>query len=205
MIAFKYMLFLTAAALFVTAAAIVLYDLWLGLKARQAVSEVGEAAEPDPVRWRTTVALAVLAWIPILLAVSIAVVPSGSAGVRVSQISGTEPGTLYPGSHFVKPFIEHVEIFDIRDKLFTTGMAEGANDKTKHEPMRVQAKEGLTLGLATTVRYQLDPRRLDYIQSHLPQPVETELVPPVVASTWRELAPNYSVREIFSTARELLR
>ena len=125
MIAFKYMLFLTAAALFVTAAAIVLYDLWLGLKARQEVSVAGEAAEPDPVRWRTTVALAVLAWIPILLAVSIAIVPSGSAGVRVSQISGTEPGTLYPGSHFVKPFIEHVEIFDIRDKLFTTGMEIG--------------------------------------------------------------------------------
>jgi len=205
MITFKYMLFLTAAALFVTAAAIVLYDLWLGLKARQAVSEVGEAAEPEPVRWRTTVALAVLAWIPILIAVSIAIVPSGSAGVRVSQISGTEPGTLYPGSHFVRPFIEHVEIFDIRDKLFTTGMVEGASDKTKREPMRVHAKEGLTLGLATTVRYQLDPRRLDYIQSHLPQPVETELVPPVVASAWRELAPNYSVREIFSTKREEVR
>jgi regulator of protease activity HflC (stomatin/prohibitin superfamily) len=205
MIAFKYMLFLTAAALFVTAAAIVLYDLWLGLRARQAVSVAGEAAEPEPVRWRTTVALALLAWIPILIAVSIAVVPSGSAGVRVSQISGTEPGTLYPGSHFVKPFIEHVEIFDIRDKLFTTGMAEGAGDKAKHEPMKVQAKEGLTLGLATTVRYQLDPRRLDYIESHLPQPVETELVPPVVASTWRELAPNYSVREIFSTKREEVR
>jgi len=36
---------------------------------------------------------------------------------------------------------------------------------------------------------------------NLPQPVETEIVPPVVASAWRELAPNYTVREIFSSKR----
>jgi len=69
----------------------------------------------------------------------------------------------------------------------------------------VQAKEGLTVGLAITVRYRLDPRHLDYIQNNLPQPVEREIVPPVVASAWRELAPQYTVREIFSTKREEVR
>ena len=66
--------------------------------------------------------------------------------------------------------------------------------------LNVQSKEGLNIGLAITVRYRLDPRRLDYVQSHLPQPVETEIVPPVVASAWRELAPSYTVREIFSSS-----
>jgi regulator of protease activity HflC (stomatin/prohibitin superfamily) len=35
--------------------------------------------------------------------------------------------------------------------------------------------------------------------------VDKELVPPVVASAWRELAPQYTVREIFSTKREEVR
>ena len=61
------------------------------------------------------------------------------------------------------------------------------------------------MGLAITVRYRLDPRKLDYIQSHLPQPVESEIVPPVVASAWREVAPNYTVKEVFSTQREEVR
>ena len=69
----------------------------------------------------------------------------------------------------------------------------------------MQSKEGLSIGLAITVRYQFDPRRLDYVQSHLPQPIETEIVPPVVASAWRELAPGYTVREIFSSRREEVR
>jgi regulator of protease activity HflC (stomatin/prohibitin superfamily) len=61
------------------------------------------------------------------------------------------------------------------------------------------------LGLAITVRYRLDPKRLDHIQSSLPQPVEKEIVPPVVASAWRELVPNYTVREVFASKREEVR
>jgi len=69
----------------------------------------------------------------------------------------------------------------------------------------VQSKEGLSLGLAITIRYRLDPKHLDYIQANLPQPIEREIVPPVVASAWRELVPNYTVRDVFATRREEIR
>jgi regulator of protease activity HflC (stomatin/prohibitin superfamily) len=68
-----------------------------------------------------------------------------------------------------------------------------------------QAKEGLRLGLAITVRYRLDPKRLDYIQSNLPRPVEEEIAPPIAASVWRELVQNYTVRDVFSAKREEVR
>src|SRR6266481_1626741 len=131
------------------------------------------------------------------------------AGVRVSQTSGTLPGTLDPGAHFVTPLADDVVLFDTRDQLFTTGGLESSAKEAKQsgdaEPLRVQAKEGLIVGLAITVRYRLDPKHLDYIQSNLPQPVEKEIVPPVVASAWRELVPNYTVREVFATKREEIR
>jgi regulator of protease activity HflC (stomatin/prohibitin superfamily) len=73
------------------------------------------------------------------------------------------------------------------------------------EPLRVQAKEGLIIGLAISVRYRLDPKHLDYIQSNLPQPVEKEIVPAVVASAWRELVPSYTVRDVFAAHREEIR
>src|SRR5208282_4658950 len=76
---------------------------------------------------------------------------------------------------------------------------------TKGEALHVQAKEGLTLGLAITVRYQIDPKRLDYIEANLPQPLEKEIVPPVVATAWRELVPGYTVREVFSAKRDEVR
>jgi regulator of protease activity HflC (stomatin/prohibitin superfamily) len=36
----------------------------------------------------------------------------------------------------------------------------------------------------------------------MPQPVDKELVPPVVGRAWRELAPQNTVRDIFSAKRE---
>ncbi|HLW87014.1 MAG TPA: SPFH domain-containing protein [Terriglobales bacterium] len=194
-------------AMITAAAGILIYDLYLGMRYRQ--REAGSGTEPLPpapqVRWRGALGLALLAWGPIILAFGIIVVPSGMAGVRISQTRGTLAGTLYPGAHFITPLAENVALFDTRDQLFTTGSVEAGVAGKKPEPLNVQAKEGLALGLAITVRYRLDPKHLDYIQANLPQPVEKEIVPAVVASAWRELVPNYTVRDVFAAKREEVR
>ena len=214
MLLIKYVLMAVGIAMFGSAAAVLGYDLYLMAIARRALAQLQPGQTPPEqreVRWRVTLGLTLLAWAPILVAMSLVVVPEGMGGVRVSQLSGTLAGTLYPGAHVVRPFVDRVVLFDTRDQLFTTGMLEDhATAKTAvgaapPELMKVQAKEGLTLGLAITVRYRLDSGRLDYILNSLPQPVEKELVPPVVASTWRELVPNYTVREVFASKREEVR
>jgi regulator of protease activity HflC (stomatin/prohibitin superfamily) len=83
--------------------------------------------------------------------------------------------------------------------------AEGGKGAIQKAGLEVQSREGLNIGLGVTVRYRLDPSKLASVQAHLPQPADKELVPPVVASAWRELAPQYTVREIFSSKREEVR
>ena len=208
MLFLKYLLMTVGIGMIVVSAAILTYDLMLELRYRRAMASDGRVPLPAPpqIRWRTAAAFVMLAWAPILIALSIVVVPSGMAGVRVSQTQGTLAGTLYPGVHFVAPLLERVELFDTRDQLFTTGSIEdGKNSSNKAQPLNVQAREGLTLGLAITVRYRVDPKHLDYIEANLPQPIEKEIVPPVVASVWRELAPNYTVRDVFAAKREEVR
>ena len=208
MLAFKYLLMMLGGGMFLAGIGLAAYNLWLGVQYQRKVNVGVESVPPEPVRWRMTVALCSLAWAPILVALSFVVVPSGMAGVRISQTRGTEPGTLYPGVHFVIPLVEHVDLFELRDKLYPTGVVEDGKKTgagAKPEALNVQSKEGLSIGLAITVRYRLDPNRLDYIQSHLPQPVDSEMLPPIVASAWRELAPKYTVREIFSVRREEVR
>jgi regulator of protease activity HflC (stomatin/prohibitin superfamily) len=162
--------------------------------------------EPMEINWRRSVVLAAAGCLPLLVAASIVVVPSGMGGVRISQMSGTLPGTLYPGVHFVAPLIDSVEMFDLRDHLYTAGISEqGAKKAPATSSLNVQSLEGLNIGLGITVRYRLDPNKLSSVQAHLPQPADKELVPPVVASAWRELTPHYTVKEIFSTKREEVR
>jgi regulator of protease activity HflC (stomatin/prohibitin superfamily) len=217
MIALKLLLTVAGVLLLAAAVAIPLYGLILRILSarRKAGVETGAEtgaetdtaeAEPAAITWKPSVPLVLVACLPLLIASSIVVVPSGMGGVRVSQIRGTLPGTLYPGVHFVTPLVESVETFDLRDHLFTAGLIEESGKPAgEKNGLSVQSLEGLNIGLAVTVRYRLDASKLDSVQAHMPQPVDKELVPPVVASAWRELSPQYTVREIFSTKREEVR
>src|SRR6267154_2920840 len=127
MLLLKYLLVGAGITMFVMAAGILTYDLYLLLAYRR--SRLNVLGDPPPtsppdVRWRTSVALAMLAWAPLLISAAIVFVPSGTAGVRVSLTQGTMAGTLYPGVHFVTPLAERVELFNTRDQLFTTGLNE---------------------------------------------------------------------------------
>ncbi len=212
MIALKLLLTVAGVLLMAFAVGIPMYGLWMRIeyarrKARgDETTDKEAAAKPNKIDRRRPLALAAAGCLPLLIAASIVVVPSGMGGVRVSQIRGTLPGTLYPGVHFIAPMVDSVETFDLRDHLFTAGtLEEGAKAGARKNELSVQSLEGLNIGLAVTVRYRLDANKLSSVQAHMPQPVDRELVPPVVASAWRELAPEYTVREIFSTKREEVR
>ncbi|HZU24852.1 MAG TPA: SPFH domain-containing protein [Bryobacteraceae bacterium] len=215
MLFIKYLLSAIGVGFLLAAAGILAWDLYQSVRIRQrrpssligADQEPPETTDqPGPVtlRWPLSLRLALIGALPILLALSIVLVPSGYAGVQVSQFQGALPSTLYPGVHWVAPLIDHVELFSIRDRVFSTG-APAEEGKPKTDVLTVQTKEGLTVGLAVTVRYSLDPRRLPWIESNVPQPVEQEVVPPVIASSFRQATPNYMVRELFATKREQIR
>jgi regulator of protease activity HflC (stomatin/prohibitin superfamily) len=193
MLFLKYVLITAATGFFGAAAAIVISDVYNGARGLQ----------PMVVRWRPAMRLALIAWLPLLPALSIVVVPSGMAGVRISQLSGTLSGTLYPGTHLVMPLVHRVELFNIRDQVFATNPAETPKDPAP--VLKVYSKEGLPVGLGISVRYQLDPQRLSYLQNSLPQPVETEIMPPVVANAFRQTISGYMIRDVFSAKREEVR
>jgi len=199
MLALKVVLLCGGFGLLAAALGSVVYGLWQGFRRRDpAAHDLDLRAY---VRWQQAARLTAVATLLFLINESLVIVPSGMAGVRVSQLSGTRPGTLYPGVHMIRPLIDTVELYSTRDQLLTT--APAANGK--QEVLAAQTKEGLSIGLAVTLRYRLDPRRLDHIHADLPRPVETQIVPAVVASAFREVLPQYMVREIFATRREEVR
>jgi regulator of protease activity HflC (stomatin/prohibitin superfamily) len=241
MLALKTLLMLLGIALFGSSSALVAYDIFLSSQLRRLLArrrrdentgellpekEDAENSRPlRPVRWGLAQRLALAGVLPLLLAYSIAIVPDGFAGVRVSQIWGARPGTLYPGVHLITPLVDSVELYDTREQVYTTAATSGATSRStplggplaapaeragaavtaQPEALTVQAREGLNIGLAVSVRYRLDPQRLSYIHANLPHAIGDEVVAPTVATIYRQLAPNYITREIFATKREELR
>ena len=199
MVLLRYLLVFGGIMLLVGAVAILIMDVYQILKFRKDPSR----EEPPPPRWHAARTLGACAVVPLLLGLSIAVVPSGSAAVRVNQFAGTRPGTLYPGVHWIFPLIEEIELYDIRDGVFTTQAVD--DPKKDKQALRVQTREGLMVGLAVALRYRLDPSKLPYIHANLPQPLDQEMIAPAVLSAFRDTAPGYLVRELFSTKREEVR
>ena len=234
MLALKFLLMILGVGLFGSAALVVAYDVYAAARLRWLLEQSGgpggaEGTTSVPrhpfgrLRWELARNLVLAGILPVLLALSIAVVPDGSAGIRVSQLFGVRPATLYPGVHLLTPFIDDIVLYDTREQVYTTAAsapasvlavagplgsanrAAGVSTKNANEVLTVQAREGLNIGLAVSVRYRLDPSRLASIHQNLPQPVGEQVVGPVVSSTYRQLAPNYVTREIFAVKREEVR
>ena len=198
--------------LLLAAAAVLGYDTYNYIRARKrpgAAEGTPEKLEEPELKLRVRLAgmICGAAFGVFLLASVFDIVPAGHAAVRVSQISGTEPETLYPGIHLKSPF-EARAVYDTRTHILTTGNVdqslEGEKPK-RHETLNVTATEGLSIGLAITVRYKLDAGRLAYIHDNLPANIDTEVVPPVVATVFRETVPNYTIRDVFARRREEIR
>jgi len=207
MVLLRYLLMFTGIGLLAGAAGILVWDLYQIWKSRK----LGELPAPEkapPIRWDAVKRMAAFSLGPLLAGGSIAVVPSGSAGVRVNQFVGTRPATLYPGVHFILPLIENMETYNIRDDVFVTSLTDDPKKpeaSNRAQTLRVQTREGLTVGMAVAVRYRLDPSKLAYIHANLPQPIEGQMIAPAVGSIFRDLAPNYIVREMFSSKRDEVR
>jgi len=111
MLALKYSLFVVALGLLGYAAGLVVFEVVARLRRGAEAGTEPAATEAPPLRWRMAAIVAASAALPFLLASAIAVVPSGQAGVRVSQLSGGKKGTLYPGAHLVTPLVDEVALF----------------------------------------------------------------------------------------------
>lgn len=73
--AIQYFLLSMAAVLFVVSGITFIYDLCSEFHDRRAVRAGATVNDDEPVRWRISIALALLAWIPFLLALGVAMMP----------------------------------------------------------------------------------------------------------------------------------
>src|SRR5258708_36449340 len=131
----KLLLVILGIGLFGSAGALVVYDVVVAAQLRRLLRRKAESTEgalsasalvPRPfgrVRWQRALQLAGLAVLPLLISESIAVVPDGTAGVRLSQIWGVRPGTLNPGVHLVTPLIDIVALYATRGATYSTASA----------------------------------------------------------------------------------
>ena len=119
-------------------------------------------------------------------------------GVRLNRLTGSTT-TLGEGVALVIPGVHELRRFTLQDQMYRPERSEKANGEAPF-----QSSEGLSLGVELTIRYALDPNKLQAVAARLPNDISTELVEPLVQSVIYKVFTHYTVREIFSTKRQEL-
>jgi regulator of protease activity HflC (stomatin/prohibitin superfamily) len=115
----------------------------------------------------------------------------GDVGVRVNRLTGGI-GIVGEGPAIVLP----LRRYTLRDQVYrptASATADGA------EPF--QTVEGLSVGVAVTVRYALDRAHMNEVAQRLPTNVGHDLIEPVVDGVLHRALSKHTVREVFTDKR----
>ncbi len=117
-----------------------------------------------------------------------ATVGSGMAGVEWAPTTGTMKKTLPEGFHLVSPFAT-VYNYDLRVQ-------------ERQDQLEVQAQDGLTILLATSVLYRPNPNRLYELHTSLGPNYYDVLIRPLLGSSARKIVGQYSPEDVYSKKRK---
>lgn len=134
-----------------------------------------------------------LVLIAVFLFESIRVIDAGEVGVklRLGKVSREE---LYPGVHFVIPFVEKVVVFSTRvEKIDMT--------KRSGNPITALSVEGLPVALDVTVLYRIIPDRADEIYKNYGINYSEKVIVPIVREVVRNVVAQYRIEDLYSTKR----
>ena len=123
------------------------------------------------------------------------VVAPGEVGVRINRLTGGV-SVIPEGPTLMLPLVHELRRYSLRDQVYRpqeSATAEGAAP--------FQSVEGLSVGVAVTVRYALDPSRVGEVAKRLPANVGADLLEPVVDGVLHHELSRRTVREIFTDKR----
>jgi regulator of protease activity HflC (stomatin/prohibitin superfamily) len=119
-------------------------------------------------------------------------------GIRINRLTGSATA-VGEGLALVIPGVHELRRYPLQDQLYRPARSTRADG-----PAPFQSAEGLSLGVELTIRYALDPVKLQAVSKNLPVDIGGQLVEPLVQGVIYKVFTRYTVREIFSTKRQEL-
>jgi regulator of protease activity HflC (stomatin/prohibitin superfamily) len=127
-----------------------------------------------------------------------ATVGHGEIGVRINRLTGklTE---FHKGGVLLIPGVHHLRRFNLHDQIYRPVRSSKAKGEAPF-----QSVEGLSIGVDLTIRYALDPSKVTTTAMNLPEDINGKVVEPLVEGIIYKILAKHTVREIFSTQRDVI-
>ena len=135
------------------------------------------------------------------LGASIVVIDAGEAGVVVSAFTGTLDTPLMPGMHVVAPYVNTVHRYSTREQVYTMSKIVAEGQIEGDDSLWSPTKEGLQVGIDSSTRYAVDPRKAPLVHNTLQNKYDEVLVRPSIRSIVRLYVSQNNVTDVYGPKR----
>src|SRR5579859_1721703 len=124
-------------------------------------------------------------------------------GVVISALApgGFRPDALLPGLHWIIPFAERVQAYDISRQTYTMSSSPAEGQVSGNDTVQARTKDGQQISIDASIVYSVDPAKVVQLNVLWQNRYEENLVRPAARGTIRDAASQYGVEEIVSTKR----
>jgi len=142
-----------------------------------------------------------LALVASTLSTSIVVIDAGEVGVVFNVFSGTQEEPLMPGLHIVVPYINEVYRYPTLEQVYTMTKTLGEGEVHGDDSLWSPTSEGLQVGIDSSTRYKIDPRKAPYIHNNFRNTYVEVLVRPSIRSIVRHYVSQHTVTDVYGPKR----
>ena len=127
-------------------------------------------------------------------------------GVVISALvpGGYRPAPLEPGLHWIIPFAERVQPYDISRKTYTMSSSPSEGQISGNDSIEARTKDGQQIFIDASVIYSVDPAQIVQLNIAWQGRFEDGVVRPLSRGIIRDTASQYGVEEIVSSKRNEL-
>lgn len=146
----------------------------------------------------------------VAVAVLLTVIASGlvfinpqERGVVISAVSpqGYRPEPLSSGIHWIFPFVESVERYQISRQTYTMSIADFEGDIQGDDSITARTADGQEVFVDASVIYSIDPARVVDVHINWQERYSDDLVRPQARGVIRDVVSQYGVEEVISSQR----
>ncbi len=145
--------------------------------------------------------LLALALVSSTLSTSIIVIDAGEVGVIFNIFSGTQDEPLMPGLHIVIPYINEVYRYSTLEQVYTMTKTQGEGEIHGDDSLWSPTSEGLQVGVDSSTRFKLDPRKAAMIHNNFRNTYVEVLVRPSIRSIVRHHVSQNTVTDVYGPKR----
>jgi len=135
------------------------------------------------------------------LSTSIIVIDAGEVGVVFNIFAGTQEEPLMPGLHIVVPYINEVYRYSTLEQVYTMTRTLGEGELHGDDSLWSPTSEGLQVGIDSSTRYKIDPRKAAFVHNNYRNTFIEVLVRPAIRSIVRHHVSQNTVTNIYGPAR----